>query len=118
MESVNKYREQWIMDNLKKNQRADKQILSFIADFAHVEKEESKLLSKKFKFGYCYYFANMLYNTFERGELRITSTKDHIFWKDDYGVSYDIDGVFVDTKDSQYIDTKKVPKEFKKLSYR
>lgn len=68
---------------------ADKEVLTFIDDFL----ENNDIIWKKFRAGYCYYFAVMLKDAFQRGEICWCAPYGHICWLDDNGVPYDIEGV-------------------------
>lgn len=68
---------------------ADKEVLTFIDAFL----ENNDIIRKKFRAGYCYYFAVMLKEAFQRGEIYWCAPYGHICWLDDNGVPYDIEGV-------------------------
>lgn len=74
---------------ISRKDAADKEVLTFIDDFL----ENSDIIWKKFRAGYCYYFAVMLKDAFQRGEICWCAPYGHICWLDDNGVPYDIEGV-------------------------
>jgi len=55
--------------------------------------EAKDILRKQFHAGYCYYFAVMIKEAFNRGEVCWCSGLSHIVWVDDDGTPYDIEGV-------------------------
>lgn len=56
--------------------------------------EETGVIEKVFTNGYCYYFAIMLKDVFNRGEVCMTYDHKHVVWIDDDNVAYDINGMF------------------------
>lgn len=56
--------------------------------------EETDAIEKVFRNGYCYYFAIMLKDAFNRGEVCMTYDCMHVVWIDDDNVAYDINGIF------------------------
>lgn len=68
---------------------ADKDVISFIEGFLG----DHEIIWQTFTAGYCYYFAVMLKDAFQRGEIRWCAPYGHICWVDDNGVPYDISGV-------------------------
>lgn len=56
--------------------------------------EEMDVIEKVFRNGYCYYFAIMLKDAFNRGEVCMTYDHKHVVWIDDDNVAYDINGMF------------------------
>lgn len=75
---------------------ANKDVLYFIADFLyhniHDIREVDHVLYL-FRAGYCYYFAIMLKTAFNRGTICWAAPHGHIVWRDENGISYDIEGV-------------------------
>ena len=88
------------MEKLTKKQ---KQVLDFIKNFKNgfVENNNIKGLSQNlendleilFSNGYCYHFAQILKNTFNRGEICNTYPYGHIVWMDNDNTPYDIHGI-------------------------
>lgn len=73
------------------------QVLKFIGDFAGYDKlpeYDWEVIRKKFRAGYCYYFAHMLRNAFDRGEVCWAAPFSHIVWVDTDGTPYDIEGEY------------------------
>lgn len=69
-------------------------VLNFIADIAfkpNCDAESTRLL---FRTGYCYYFAVILKDAFNRGEVCAAYPFSHFVWVDDNGIPYDIEGVY------------------------
>ena len=53
------------------------------------------LLIQQFRQGYCWHFAHLLKQTFQRGDVQLCLPGwQHFVWTDEDGTSYDIDGVF------------------------
>lgn len=73
----------------------DKTVLLFIVDvLAAVPKKESEdIIYTFFHSGYCYYFAVMLKEAFQRGQVCWCAPYGHMCWLDDNGVAYDIGGI-------------------------
>lgn len=75
---------------------ADKDVLKFITDFNYhttINNDEREVLRKQFRCGYCYYFAVILKEAFNRGTICWCAPFGHICWMDDDGIPYDIEGV-------------------------
>ena len=71
-----------------------KDVLNFIADIAfkpNCDAESTRLL---FRTGYCYYFAVMLKDAFNRGKVCAAYPISHFVWVDDNGIPYDIEGIY------------------------
>lgn len=56
---------------------------------------------------YCYYFASMLQQAFNRGKIVLAAPTAHIIWEDDNGVGYDANGTFTDYQFA--IDIENIP---------
>lgn len=78
--------------------RSDPFVIRFINQFKTLFKEltteETAAIEKVFRNGYCYYFAIMLKDAFNRGEVCMTYDHEHVIWIDDDNVAYDINGMF------------------------
>jgi len=78
--------------------RSNSYVIRFINQFKTLFKEltisETNAIGKVFRNGYCYYFAIMLKDAFNRGEVCMTYDHKHVVWMDDDNVAYDIDGMF------------------------
>lgn len=88
--------EHFVNENLKYCKDANKEVLYFIADFYYANgktDEEAESLRKQFRAGYCYHFATILKDIFQRGEICWCAPISHIVWCDDDGTPYDIEGV-------------------------
>lgn len=77
----------------------DEGVLTFIEQFLmHEGKENSEVIRHLFRAGYCYYFALMLQEAFQRGIICVAYPFGHIVWVDGKnehsGVAYDIEGVY------------------------
>lgn len=68
----------------------DIDVLNFIENF----NQKSYSLFNVFNDDYCYYFANMLKEAFERGGVYWAPYGDNIVWVDTNDVAYDIGGVY------------------------
>lgn len=91
--------EAFVNDNLKFFPDADKNVLSFIADFMYWGvpevslKDSAESIRSTFRVGFCYYFALMLRVAFCRGTVCWAAPFSHIVWVDDNNIPYDIEGV-------------------------
>lgn len=78
--------------------RGNSSVIRFINQFKTLFKEltieETDTIEKVFRNGYCYYFAIMLKDAFNRGEVCMTIDHTHVVWVDDDNVAYDIHGIF------------------------
>ena len=78
--------------------RSNPFVIRFINQFKTLFKEltieETCTIEKVFSQGYCYYFAIMLKDAFNRGEVCMTYDHKHVVWIDDDNVAYDINGMF------------------------
>lgn len=77
------------------------QIEEFIYDFLNHQGyvENAEILRRQFRNGYCWHFANILKDTFHRGQLYWTAPLGHIVWGDPVtGKYYDIEGEYVEDK--------------------
>ena len=98
--------ENFIKENLKYCPTANEQVLRFIADFLYHGVQEVNItvsaesIRSTFRAGYCYYFAHMLREAFNRGTVCWAAPYGHIVWVDTDGNSYDIEGV--NFSDCQY----------------
>lgn len=74
--------------------------------------------AKRFTFrsGYCYYFALILKDAFQRGELCHAYPYGHIVWVDTNGVSYDIEGVYVSDSE-EFIPIEKLGDDIKNFKH-
>lgn len=69
------------------------EVEEFIDDFVN-KGDYPDVIEKQFADGYCYHFAIILKNIFNRGEIVWAAPYGHIMWKDIDGVPYDIYGKF------------------------
>lgn len=89
----------FVNNNVSFCQKADSEVLEFIANFLYhgvprIELETSaESVRSTFRAGYCYYFAAMLQAAFGRGEICWAAPFGHIVWMDENDVPYDIEGV-------------------------
>lgn len=73
----------------------DKEVIEFIVNFKCKNGANAiEHIEETFGNGYCYYFALMLKEAFQRGELKWHRNHSHIVWMDTNGTSYDIYGPF------------------------
>lgn len=75
--------------------KADQQVLSFIHSFVSFfpSEEQNNAVCEIFSSGYCYYFAAMLKEAFQRGTVSWCAPYGHICWVDENGTPYDIYGI-------------------------
>ena len=95
---------------------ADKDVISFIEGFLG----DHEIIWQTFTAGYCYYFAVMLKDAFQRGEICWCAPYGHICWVDDNGVPYDISGV-CDSECDFYIPVRYIPEgiaDFKHIPHK
>lgn len=90
--SKSKYLSQFQTDYF---QLYDQQVIAFIAEILFSTHNENDNIRKFFRAGYCYYFAVMLQNAFQRGKLCLTEPFGHIVWVDEDDLAYDIEGPYV-----------------------
>lgn len=86
-----------LIDRLMKcDKDAKYEVCRFIADFVYCGSNETKLVDNiydTFMNGYCYYFAIMLKEAFNRGEICWCAPFGHFVWMDVDNIPYDICGV-------------------------
>lgn len=71
------------------------EVIKFIANVLyHQGPENTEIIRSLFRAGYCYYFAQMLKDAFDRGTVCLAYPFGHIVWEDDNGIAYDIEGVY------------------------
>ena len=73
------------------------EVLKFIEDFKGVGKWSDdcvEIIRKKFRAGYCYYFAYILQIAFNRGEVCWAAPFSHIVWVDTDKTPYDVEGIY------------------------
>lgn len=97
-------REEWIKTHTTgKFENADKQVIEFIANFIYANEQISDGVYDLFASGYCYYFAVMLKEAFNRGDICWHRNHGHIVWRDNDGIAYDIGGVFYDYEEDDLL---------------
>lgn len=90
-------KEEWVKSyTTGKFIKADKQVIDFIANFLYANESISDSVYELFASKYCYYFAVMLKEAFDRGDICWHRNHGHIVWRDINGIAYDIGGVFYD----------------------
>ena len=67
------------------------QVIEFIEQFKDYS-EVPFSMERLFRNGYCYYFAALLKEAFNRGQICWCAPYSHIVWLDDDGIAYDIEG--------------------------
>ena len=80
----------------KYHPEANKTVIDFIINFNWHDKgkeEMQEVIRHQFRAGYCYHFALILKDAFQRGEICWCAPFGHICWVDDDGIPYDIEGV-------------------------
>ena len=97
-------REEWtkklIEDNLEFYPQASRDVLEFIANILYhgvpeIElKDSAESIRSTFRAGYCYYFALMLKDVFNRGCICWAAPFSHIVWMDINSIPYDVEGVY------------------------
>lgn len=84
---------QFVQDNLRFNNKANKQILYFIANFIyHNGIEAESIIMDQFRAGYCLHFAMILSEMFKSGEVCWCAPFGHMVYVHN-GIPYDIEGV-------------------------
>lgn len=85
---------QWFIDKDLYSQGVKEEVIQFIADILyHQGPENAECIRRLFRAGYCYYFANILYDAFKRGTVCLAYPFGHIVWVDTNAIAYDIEGV-------------------------
>lgn len=75
--------------------KTDEKVLGFIRNitgYHYPNSQKQDAVYELFSSGYCYYFALMLKEAFQRGEVCWCAPHGHICWVDDNGHPYDIHG--------------------------
>ena len=104
---------------VRNNEIGNKQVLWFIANFNWYlgsTNDSSKFINDEFMHGYCYYFAVILKDAFNRGNICYAYHLGRIVWVDTDGIPYDVNGVHTAAK--YYIPIeylKKGIKDFKRV---
>ena len=65
-------KDKFVKNNLIHHKDANEKVLNFIADFIYYQPNNENLIYNQFRAGYCYHFAQILKNTFNRGEINGT----------------------------------------------
>lgn len=74
--------------------KSDEIVLMFIATFLTAAgTDQTEVIRKTFRAGYCYYFVLMLYDAFPDGEICWAAPFGHIVYVNDK-IAYDIEGVY------------------------
>lgn len=76
--------------------KADPAVLAFITELAccaATDGDQYEVIRSTFRAGYCWHFAMILKNVFERGEVCWAAPFGHIVWVDENGIPYDIEGL-------------------------
>lgn len=74
--------------------KSDETVLTFIATFLTAAgTDQTEVIQKTFRAGYCYYFALMLHDAFPDGEICWAAPFGHIVYVKDK-IPYDIEGVY------------------------
>lgn len=96
-------KEKWIENfTTGKFAQCDKNVITFIANVLfHTTHPE--IIEELFGNGYCYYFAKMLKDAFERGKICWHRNYGHIVWMDTDDTAYDIHGPFYDYNDDDLL---------------
>lgn len=98
---------------IQKYPNADDTVLAFIEDFTTLQgifdDTKASTVQTLFSNGYCYHFALILKNIFERGEICWCAPYGHICWVDDNKVPYDIYGI-CDSECDYYIPVSYISK--------
>lgn len=91
--------------------KADEKVLDFIEKISsyHQDTQKQDAVCELFSSGYCYYFAMILKEAFERGEVCWCAPYGHICWVDDNGHPYDIYGT-CDSECTYYIPVSYIKK--------
>lgn len=84
-------KESFINDALSIFPTADKNVLTFIANF--VFHSDAKSTINLFSQGYCYHFATILKSIYQKGEVCWVAPYSHLIWLYN-DVPYDINGVY------------------------
>lgn len=99
--------EEWTKSSLKTFKGCDEKVIKFIGDvryhaYPYNGNKYTDDIRRLFESGYCYYFAVMLKEAFQRGTICNVNGRSHIVWVDgdvdnlEKSIAYDIDGVYYD----------------------
>lgn len=96
MNQLQQQLEQFKQNMLKDIPKADGQVLQFIIDlmtcYAKTQ-EQYEIIRSTFCAGYCWHFAHLLKDTFNRGEVCLAAPFGHFVWLDE-DVPYDGGGIY------------------------
>lgn len=110
-------KEEWVNQWLQTHPTADKEVLNFICAILYKKSSiyikncktmeynpySGDAIYNLFACGYCYYFALMLKDAFNRGEIMWHKGFSHIVWQDVNGICYEIGGVFYDYNEEDIV---------------
>lgn len=96
---------QWIHREDRELTEVENFINKFMLNIAKTA-EELEILRRQFRSGYCWYFAHMLKDAFNRGTVVLAAPFGHICWQDENKMVYDIEGEY--TGEASYF----IPEEF------
>lgn len=86
-------KEQFIKDQIEIG--ANETVITFIADILfHQGPANAETIRYLFRSGYCWYFAHILKNAFQGGEVCWAAPFGHFVWEDADGTCYDIEGIY------------------------
>lgn len=71
------------------------EVLGFIDRFYESFVGDREHLRQLYRSGYCWHFAHMLRDTFNRGTVCLAAPFSHMVWVDDNGAPYDVEGTYV-----------------------
>lgn len=77
-------------------QESNPEVINFIANILFKADCDDNSVYNLFANGYCYYFATILKEAFNRGDIYWHKGYSHIVWVDINNIPYDIGGVFAD----------------------
>lgn len=101
-------REEWVKNWIDWSYaKANEDVITFISKFLYADERGIEAVYSLFSSGYCYYFAKLLQDAFNRGEICWHRNHSHIVWRDDDGIAYDIGGIFYDYNEGDLLPVNK-----------
>lgn len=115
-------KEYWLKEWVSCYPNADTRVLDFILTFLYhssptlnpTDACEAKRYT--FRSGYCYYFALILKDAFQRGQICHAYPYGHIVWVDTDGMPYDVECVYVGEAE-EFIPIEKIGDDVKNFKH-
>lgn len=106
-------KEEWINSWCGEKWNGNRDVITFIANILYHNGNECESIYNLFAAGYCYYFALMLKDAFQRGEICWHKNFSHIVWVDDDKTAYEIGGIFYDYNEDELVPLSKLGEDLR-----